>query len=56
MAMDLEEKDQLCEDCMRKQSKLTDWECEFIDSVYSQEYPLTNKQEITLQRIWERVT
>lgn len=46
-------------DCENRESKLTDWERTFIDSIRSQleaSRPLSEKQRETLDRIWERVT
>lgn len=49
----------MIEDCEKRESRLTEWEVEFIDSIRSQlenDRPLTGKQTETLDRIWGRVT
>jgi hypothetical protein len=49
----------LVDDCEKRESRLTEWEAGFIDSIRSQlerEKPLSQKQTETLDRIWERVT
>lgn len=46
-------------DCVNRESKLTDWERTFIDSVSHQLADgrgLSEKQAETLDTIWERVT
>ena len=49
----------MIEDCMNRESKLSDWEAGFIDSLDSQlrgENSLTQKQQEKLEQIWERIT
>ena len=49
----------MVEDCENRESKLTDWERGFVDSLRSQlekDRKLTEKQESTLDAIWDRVT
>ena len=49
----------LITDCENRESKLSDWERGFIDSVRNQiqkDRALTDKQVQTLETIWERVT
>lgn len=49
----------MVEDCENRESKLTDWERSFVDSLRAQlerSRPLTPKQVDTLDAIWERVT
>jgi len=49
----------MIEDCETRESKLSDWERGFIDSLRSQlerSRPLSPKQVETLDAIWERVT
>lgn len=49
----------MVEDCEKRESRLTEWEVEFVDSIRSQlenDRPLTEKQTETLDRIWDRVT
>jgi hypothetical protein len=46
-------------DCMQRESKLGEWEREFIDSISTQQgrgKTLTPKQIAVLAEIWERVT
>lgn len=49
----------LLEDCEKRSAKLTDWECQFVDSLQRQitsgRRP-TGKQSETLDKIWERAT
>jgi hypothetical protein len=50
---------QMVEDCENRESKLTDWERSFIDSIRSQMErgrALSEKQAERLDAIWERVT
>lgn len=56
--MDLDEIFILIEDCERRESKLTEWEQKFIQSLSDQmeKTPLTDKQIQRLERIWKRVT
>jgi hypothetical protein len=49
----------MIDDCEKRESKLTEWEVGFLDSIKSQvgrDKPLSVKQVETLDRIWERVT
>ncbi len=48
----------MIEDCERRESKLTKWEINFIQSISEQavEKKLTSAQMKTLQDIWEKVT
>lgn len=50
----------LIEDCIKRESKLSDWERSFIDSIEKQleepGYVLSPKQADRLDEIWERVT
>ena len=49
----------LVRDCEQRESRLTDWERGFLDSIRAQlenELPLSVRQSETLDRIWERVT
>lgn len=49
----------MVEDCENRESKLTDWERGFIDSLRAQlerSRPLSAKQAETLDAIWERIT
>lgn len=50
---------QMVLDCEARQSKLTDWETNFIDSVGNQladDMKLSPKQDNLLEQIWEKVT
>jgi hypothetical protein len=50
---------QLVNDCMARESKLTNWERDFIDSIEKQlaaNRGLTEKQYDRLSAIWEKVT
>ena len=50
---------QMVEDCEKRESKLSDWESDFIDSLANRVcrgHTLTDKQAEKLQKIWERVT
>jgi len=53
-----EEQQQMMEDCEARESKLTDWERGFIDSMTRRrpDLPLSQSQAETLDRIWDRVT
>ncbi len=49
----------MLDDCEKRSEKLSDWECEFIDSISDQlgrGRGLSEKQEQILERIWEKVT
>jgi len=55
----LDEHRQMVTDCENRESKLTDWERGFIDSLsrhLNVGKPLSEKQAETLDRIWGRVT
>lgn len=54
-----EEHAQMLEDCERRESKLNDWERNFIDNLSQQlagGRRLSEKQLELLDEIWERVT
>ncbi len=49
----------MVEDCENRESKLTDWERSFIDSISTQlesSRPLSEKQAERLDAIWDRIT
>ncbi len=46
---------QMIKDCEARESKLSDWEREFIDSISRRE-TLTEKQSAKLEAVWNRVT
>ena len=46
----------MVKDCERPESRLTDWECGFLDSIRRQperQRPLSAKQTEALDKIWE---
>jgi len=50
---------QMVDDCMDRESKLSEWEFSFIDSLnilLDNDYSLSMKQIDVLERIWENVT
>lgn len=50
---------QMVGDCEKRESRLTEWEQSFIQSIrewLEQEKPLTARQTDTLDRIWEKAT
>lgn len=54
-----DEHQQMVKDCENRESKLTDWERGFIDSISKQLVEgrrLSEKQAAHLDEIWERVT
>ena len=56
---DMLEQQQMIDDCERRESKLTAWEYEFIDSLANRVcrgHTLTDKQAEKLQKIWDRIT
>lgn len=49
----------MIEDCEKRESRLTEWEVGFVDSIRNrleQEKPLSQKQIETLENLWDRVT
>lgn len=57
--MSMEEHQTMVDDCMKRDSRLDEWEHAFIDSIYHRlgdGKSLTDKQAETLDRIWEKVT
>lgn len=59
MATWIDEYMQLVEDCEKRESRITEWEQEFIDSIRNQlecERPLSDKQTEILDQIWEKAT
>lgn len=49
----------LVEDCEERESRLTEWEIDFLDSIrhrLEKGQPLSTKQIETLDKIWERAT
>lgn len=55
----MEDPQQLIEDCIARESRLSDWEKSFIDSIGNQlaaGRSLSAKQLEALEKIWEKVT
>jgi len=50
------EVEQMIDDCMKRESKMNDWEIGFIDSIHGKGSNLTQMQLASLNRIWEKVT
>ena len=49
----------MIEDCQNRESKLSDWEAQFIDNIDSQirdDGSLSEKQQEKLEQIWEKIT
>ena len=49
----------MIEDCQNRESKLSDWEAQFIDNIDSQIHDdgsLSEKQQEKLEQIWEKIT
>ncbi len=56
---DQEEWQQMVEDCEARESRLSDWETNFIDSINDQLFKsigLSRKQSDILNTIWEKAT
>lgn len=54
-----EEHAAMLEDCEKRESRMSDWEQKFIDSLGHQithDRPVSQKQIEVLDRIWEKVT
>lgn len=47
---------QMIDDCETRESRMTDWERGFIDSLADRGFPPSAKQAETLESIWDRVT
>ena len=50
---------QMVDDCEKRESRLTDWEAGFVDSIKTtllDERPISKKQIDALNEIWERAT
>ncbi len=48
----------MIQDCIKRQSKLSEWELNFIDSIshrYEHTQHLTVRQQEILNKIWERL-
>lgn len=48
----------MLQDCNKRYSKLTNWECSFIDNLLERDRldNLSPQQYQTLEEIWERIT
>lgn len=46
----------MLDDCMQRESELTQWEQSFIAELSDRGYPLTRRQEEILEQIWDKVT
>jgi len=49
----------MVKDCEKRESRLTEWEQGFVDSIrhrLERKQPLSAKQTETLDKIWERAT
>ena len=50
---------EMIDDCSDRESQMSEWECDFIESIDEQLYDtksLSTKQIDVLNRIWEKVT
>lgn len=50
---------EMIDDCIKRESKLTEWEQNFISDIswhYEDKGSLTDKQYEKLEAIWERIT
>lgn len=59
MSIDIDELKLMIHDCEQRESRLTEWERTFIDSINDQlgrGRSLTPKQADTLEAIWDRAT
>ena len=59
MTMDDTDAAILINDCEARESRLSEWEAEFIDSIKAQitdGRSLTERQAATLDKIWEKAT
>lgn len=57
--MNKEELSEMIEDCMNRESRLLDWETNFLESIEAQlaeKGELSEKQADKLETIWERIT
>lgn len=57
--IDMSEAMTLVDDCIERESRLSDWERSFVDSIADQlgrGRSLTVKQIETLEEVWERAT
>jgi hypothetical protein len=59
MATWVDEYLKMIDDCKKRESRISEWECSFIESIRArleQEKLLSPKQVETLDKIWERAT
>lgn len=55
----MDEHQQMVDDCIKREGKLSDWERQFIDSISDQlarGKSLTPRQDETLTNIWNKIT
>jgi hypothetical protein len=50
-----EEQEQMIQDCLNRETKLSSWELNFINDIMFND-SLSKKQAETLDNIWEKVT
>jgi hypothetical protein len=51
------ETEQMIKDCLRRQSKMTPWECNFMNNISKKKFSsLSESQLKLLDEIWEKVT
>jgi hypothetical protein len=50
-----EEQQQMIQDCLKRETKLSSWELDFINNIMFND-SLSKKQAETLDNIWEKVT
>jgi hypothetical protein len=58
-SLDVEETMAMLDDCIKRDNKMSTWECDFVESVKDQLIAhgrLSEKQLATLNKIWEKVT
>ncbi len=57
--IDQEDIETVIEDCMKRESKMSEWEQGFVQSIseqFDKSGSLSSTQNETLERIWEKVT
>lgn len=57
--MDMEDIEDMIDDCEHRSERLSDWECSFIDSIQTQRAEgksLSTAQYEKLEEVWERAT
>ena len=54
-----EENEDMITDCENRSEQLSDWECNFIDSIrrqFDNTNSLSDRQEEMLEKVWDKVT